>query len=68
MVTKEKQQESISLPGRAPVSFYNVSSGQQGDPLLPDRELPEPESAGASNFKRNKQYNIDIICFLWYDW
>jgi hypothetical protein len=35
--------------------------------LLPDRELPEPESAGASNFKRNKQYNIDIVCFLWYD-
>ena len=61
------QQESISLPGRAPVSFYNGSSGQQGDPLLPDRELPEPESAGASNFKRNKQYNIDIVCYLWYD-
>jgi len=59
---QKKYNKKVSVCGRAPVSFYNVSSGQQGDPLL-----PEPESAGASNFKRNKQYNIDIVCFLWYD-
>ncbi|MEE0675407.1 MAG: hypothetical protein UCN61_06055 [Ruminococcus sp.] len=64
---QNKNNKKVSVRGRASVSFYNVSSGQQGDPLLPDWELPEPESAGASNFKRNKQYNIDIVCFLWYD-
>ena len=59
----KKYQRAVVLP----FPSYNVSSGQQGDPLLPDRELPEPESAGASNFKRNKQYNRDMVCFLWYD-